>query len=144
MLRRFRLFVMSLLFITESIIKIFLLVSPIGISFNGMTRVPDWISIQTDSPDRSLSLICAVWSRACLHPNHQLLKSWNRVFSISLELLIKMKIDELILDGFKSYAVRTTIDKWDPQFNAITVPPHPSSANARIRVSTDPGNPISS
>jgi len=32
-----------------------------------------------------------------------------------------MKIDELILDGFKSYAVRTTIDKWDPQFNAITV-----------------------
>jgi len=32
-----------------------------------------------------------------------------------------MKIDELIIDGFKSYAVRTTIDKWDPQFNAITV-----------------------
>ena len=32
-----------------------------------------------------------------------------------------MKIDELIIDGFKSYAVRTTIDKWDPTFNAITV-----------------------
>ena len=34
-----------------------------------------------------------------------------------------MKIDELIIDGFKSYAVRTTIDKWDAQFNAITVHP---------------------
>ena len=34
-----------------------------------------------------------------------------------------MKIDELIIDGFKSYAVRTTIDKWDPTFNAITVCP---------------------
>jgi structural maintenance of chromosome 2 len=32
-----------------------------------------------------------------------------------------MKIEELIIDGFKSYAVRTTIDKWDPTFNAITV-----------------------
>lgn len=32
-----------------------------------------------------------------------------------------MKIDELIIDGFKSYAVRTIIDRWDPTFNAITV-----------------------
>jgi len=32
-----------------------------------------------------------------------------------------MKIEELIIDGFKSYAVRTIIDKWDPSFNAITV-----------------------
>jgi len=32
-----------------------------------------------------------------------------------------MKIEELIIDGFKSYAVRTIIDKWDPTFNAITV-----------------------
>ena len=36
-------------------------------------------------------------------------------------LVVTMKIDELIIDGFKSYAVRTTIDKWDPTFNAITV-----------------------
>jgi structural maintenance of chromosome 2 len=35
-----------------------------------------------------------------------------------------MKIEELIIDGFKSYAVRTTIDKWDPTFNAITVNSH--------------------
>lgn len=31
-----------------------------------------------------------------------------------------MKVDELILDGFKSYATRTVIGGWDPQFNAIT------------------------
>jgi hypothetical protein len=41
--------------------------------------------------------------------------------AVTLSLSATMKIDELILDGFKSYAVRTTIDKWDPQFNAITV-----------------------
>jgi structural maintenance of chromosome 2 len=40
-----------------------------------------------------------------------------------------MKIDELIIDGFKSYAVRTTIDKWDPTFNAITVCACHSQAN---------------
>ncbi|KAG7694182.1 hypothetical protein KL951_004060 [Ogataea haglerorum] len=31
-----------------------------------------------------------------------------------------MKIEELVLDGFKSYAVRTVISSWDPQFNAVT------------------------
>ncbi|KAL2314879.1 Structural maintenance of chromosomes protein [Schizosaccharomyces pombe] len=31
-----------------------------------------------------------------------------------------MKIEELIIDGFKSYAVRTVISNWDDQFNAIT------------------------
>ncbi|EEB08668.1 condensin complex subunit Cut14 [Schizosaccharomyces japonicus yFS275] len=31
-----------------------------------------------------------------------------------------MKIEELIIDGFKSYAVRTVISGWDSQFNAIT------------------------
>ncbi|QLL32266.1 hypothetical protein HG536_0C04350 [Torulaspora globosa] len=31
-----------------------------------------------------------------------------------------MKIEELIIDGFKSYATRTVISDWDPQFNAIT------------------------
>ncbi|KAK5721938.1 Structural maintenance of chromosomes protein 2 [Elasticomyces elasticus] len=31
-----------------------------------------------------------------------------------------MRITELILDGFKSYAVRTVISQWDPTFNAIT------------------------
>ncbi|GAO47330.1 hypothetical protein G7K_1538-t1 [Saitoella complicata NRRL Y-17804] len=31
-----------------------------------------------------------------------------------------MKIEELILDGFKSYAVRTVISGWDSSFNAIT------------------------
>jgi hypothetical protein len=31
-----------------------------------------------------------------------------------------MFIDEVILDGFKSYATRTTIGKFDPKFNAIT------------------------
>ncbi|KAK5129679.1 hypothetical protein LTR08_002971 [Meristemomyces frigidus] len=31
-----------------------------------------------------------------------------------------MRITELIIDGFKSYAVRTVISSWDPTFNAIT------------------------
>ncbi|KAJ2912285.1 hypothetical protein MD484_g8133, partial [Candolleomyces efflorescens] len=31
-----------------------------------------------------------------------------------------MRIEELIIDGFKSYPVRTTISGWDPSFNAIT------------------------
>ncbi|CCE78622.1 Piso0_000647 [Millerozyma farinosa CBS 7064] len=31
-----------------------------------------------------------------------------------------MKVEELIIDGFKSYATRTVISKWDSQFNAIT------------------------
>lgn len=33
---------------------------------------------------------------------------------------VVMKIEELIIDGFKSYATRTVISDWDPQFNAIT------------------------
>jgi len=31
-----------------------------------------------------------------------------------------MRIQELIIEGFKSYASRTVITGWDPQFNAIT------------------------
>ncbi|KAI8911125.1 condensin subunit [Gorgonomyces haynaldii] len=31
-----------------------------------------------------------------------------------------MHIDQIILEGFKSYATRTVIGKWDPSFNAIT------------------------
>ncbi|KAF9559990.1 Structural maintenance of chromosomes protein 2 [Mortierella alpina] len=31
-----------------------------------------------------------------------------------------MRIEELIIDGFKSYATRTSIIGWDPEFNAIT------------------------
>ena len=31
-----------------------------------------------------------------------------------------MKVEELVIDGFKSYATRTVISGWDPQFNAIT------------------------
>lgn len=31
-----------------------------------------------------------------------------------------MHIEELILEGFKSYATRTVISGWDPEFNAIT------------------------
>jgi structural maintenance of chromosome 2 len=31
-----------------------------------------------------------------------------------------MRIEELIIEGFKSYAVRTHITGWDPEFNAIT------------------------
>ena len=31
-----------------------------------------------------------------------------------------MYIEELILDGFKSYAKRTVVSGWDREFNAIT------------------------
>jgi structural maintenance of chromosome 2 len=31
-----------------------------------------------------------------------------------------MFVQEVIIDGFKSYAARTVISGWDPQFNAIT------------------------
>lgn len=31
-----------------------------------------------------------------------------------------MKVEELIIDGFKSYATRTVVSGWDPLFNAIT------------------------
>lgn len=31
-----------------------------------------------------------------------------------------MKLEELIIDGFKSYATRTVISGWDSQFNCIT------------------------
>lgn len=31
-----------------------------------------------------------------------------------------MKLEELIIDGFKSYATRTVISNWDSQFNCIT------------------------
>ena len=31
-----------------------------------------------------------------------------------------MHITEIVIDGFKSYSVRTNVDGFDPQFNAIT------------------------
>jgi chromosome segregation ATPase len=31
-----------------------------------------------------------------------------------------MYLEELIIEGFKSYATRMAISSWDPQFNAIT------------------------
>ena len=31
-----------------------------------------------------------------------------------------MRIEEIVLEGFKSYAIRTHISEWDPEFNAIT------------------------
>lgn len=35
-------------------------------------------------------------------------------------LLEVMRIEELVLEGFKSYPVRTSITGWDASFNAIT------------------------
>ena len=32
----------------------------------------------------------------------------------------KMRVTEVIIDGFKSYAVRTVISGWDESFNSIT------------------------
>ena len=33
---------------------------------------------------------------------------------------VRMYLEEIILDGFKSYATRTVISGFDPKFNAIT------------------------
>lgn len=38
---------------------------------------------------------------------------------VSLSFTV-MYIEEIILEGFKSYATRTVISGWDPEFNAIT------------------------
>jgi hypothetical protein len=38
----------------------------------------------------------------------------------ALDLFEAMRIEELVLEGFKSYPVRTSITGWDVSFNAIT------------------------
>ena len=40
--------------------------------------------------------------------------------SVRFTLLEIMRIEELVLEGFKSYPVRTSITGWDASFNAIT------------------------
>ena len=42
------------------------------------------------------------------------------VHTFLLRNLFKMYIKQVVIDGFKSYATRTTISGFDPQFNAIT------------------------
>jgi structural maintenance of chromosome 2 len=42
------------------------------------------------------------------------------IFLKFLKFRILMYIKEVILEGFKSYAQRTVISQFDPQFNAIT------------------------
>ena len=42
------------------------------------------------------------------------------IFLKILKFRIFMFIKEVILEGFKSYAQRTVISQFDPQFNAIT------------------------
>lgn len=46
--------------------------------------------------------------------------SSTRLSSLTSIEQSKMRIEELILEGFKSYPVRTQITGWDPSFNAIT------------------------
>ena len=41
-------------------------------------------------------------------------------FSLVLDRGVEMHIEELVLEGFKSYPVRTQITGWDPSFNCIT------------------------
>jgi predicted ATP-dependent endonuclease of OLD family len=50
------------------------------------------------------------WSRLQRDPEH----------NAEVDRTVKMRIEELILEGFKSYPVRTQITGWDPSFNAIT------------------------
>lgn len=40
--------------------------------------------------------------------------------SLAPDLFEAMRIEELVLEGFKSYPVRTSITGWDSSFNAIT------------------------
>jgi len=44
---------------------------------------------------------------------------WPPSYSYSRPLEA-MRIEELVLEGFKSYPVRTSITGWDASFNAIT------------------------
>jgi len=60
------------------------------------------------------------------HEGNHVVCTWscriNATFSneTTVETTVKMRIEELILEGFKSYPVRTQITGWDPSFNAIT------------------------
>lgn len=46
--------------------------------------------------------------------------SRTQIQAPTFSLLDIMYIEEIILEGFKSYATRTVISGWDPEFNAIT------------------------
>ena len=45
---------------------------------------------------------------------------FQSVLSAVPDLFEAMRIEELVLEGFKSYPVRTSITGWDTSFNAIT------------------------
>ncbi|KAL9104392.1 MAG: hypothetical protein Q9163_000650 [Psora crenata] len=52
-----------------------------------------------------------------------MVEKWNPQQGVQVPRRIvtdEMKITELIIDGFKSYAVRTVISGWDDSFNSIT------------------------
>lgn len=50
----------------------------------------------------------------CKQTNFSLFSAFNYLFYLA------MYVEELIIDGFKSYAARTHITGWDHEFNAIT------------------------
>ena len=58
--------------------------------------------------------------RAEYQPRHCLLRVWEPS-PLSLPFpTTNMRVVEIVIDGFKSYAVRTVISGWDESFNSIT------------------------
>ena len=47
-------------------------------------------------------------------------KQSHTIVFVSEAIHDKMRIIELVIDGFKSYAVRTVVAGWDEAFNSIT------------------------
>jgi hypothetical protein len=77
-------------------------------------RVPRSNNYPSHDELASVSSTCGV---------ERLLKAFSKTLSSSLAVLQPsniMHIQEVIIEGFKSYAQRTVIQGWDPQFNAIT------------------------
>ncbi len=42
------------------------------------------------------------------------------LISFHRSIVARMRVVEIVIDGFKSYAVRTVISGWDESFNSIT------------------------
>lgn len=95
-------------------------------SFKGRTELED--------KKRAGTLALAVWQRGkriyCHHvrvAGHKRAVTRSaagcqneRVWRDASSSPTTMRIEELVLDGFKSYPVRTVITGWDSSFNAIT------------------------
>lgn len=70
--------------------------------------------------EASAFIVVTCVSRATNTPSRGQPRQNERVCSDASSSPTTMRIEELVLDGFKSYPVRTVITGWDSSFNAIT------------------------